>query len=176
MKKNIFFSILVLALSGLWLAAQQKPAATRNAPAAPAVPSAAETAATPAAPAAPPAGDLNYKYEIKGRRDPFRALDVSSNFQSTQAPIVRPPGLKGNLISEINLVGIVRSGTGLVAMAQGYRNRALLLHSKDSLYDGTVVEVRSDAVIFSQTLKDDEGKTMTQQIIKKLQPTRGEGK
>lgn len=170
MKKNIFFSILALVVCALWLSAQQK---TEKAPTAP--PKAAPAAAAEA-PAVPPAGDLNYKYEVKGRRDPFRSLDVASNFQTTQAPIVRPAGLKGNLISEIKLVGIVKTASGLVAMAQGYRNRALFLHTNDSLYDGKIIEVRRDAVVFSQMLTDDEGKTMTQQVIKKLQPTRGEGK
>jgi Tfp pilus assembly protein PilP len=103
-------------------------------------------------------------------------LDVAVSFQTTQAPIVRPPGLKGQLVSEIQLVGIVETSSGILAMAQGYRNRAFFLHANDTLYDGKVVEIRKDAVVFAQLLKDAQGKTMTQQVVKKLQPTRGEGR
>jgi hypothetical protein len=125
---------------------------------------------------AQPEGDFNYKYEMRGRRDPFRPLDIVSSFLTTQAPIVRLPGLKGQMISEIKLVGIVQSSSGMLAMSQGFKNRTYFLHPNDVLYDGKVLEIHKDAVIFSQTLKDTEGKIMTQQVVKKLQPTRGEGK
>jgi Tfp pilus assembly protein PilP len=120
---------------------------------------------------------MNYKYEIRGRRDPFRPLDVAAaSFQTTQVPMVRPPGLKGQLVSEIRLVGIVETRSGILAMVQGYRSRTFFLHANDALYDGKVAEIRKDAVVFSQILKDTQGKTMTQQVVKKLQPTRGEGR
>ena len=108
--------------------------------------------------------------------DPFKALDVVSTFQTTQAPIVRPPGLKGQLIVEIRLVGIVQTPNGMLAMTQGYKNRTYFLHPNDALYDGKVLDIRKDGVVFLQVLKDTEGKTSTQQVVKKLQQTRGEGR
>src|SRR3989442_627 len=53
-------------------------------------------------------GVVNYRYEVKGRRDPFRTLDVVNSIQAAAAPVVRPPGIKGQLVSEIKLVGIVK--------------------------------------------------------------------
>jgi Tfp pilus assembly protein PilP len=179
MKKSALITLLTLMCCCLWLTAQQKPVQQDKGVASAKAAQAPGPIAKPAAPSpAPlaPAGDMNYKYEVKGRRDPFRPLDAVTTFQATQAPIVRPPGLKGQLVSEIRLVGIIKSSTGTVAMVQGYRSRSFFLHPNDTLYDGKVVEVRKDAVVFSQVLKDVQGKTMTQQIIKKLQPTRGEGK
>jgi Tfp pilus assembly protein PilP len=180
MKKSALITLLTLTCSCLWLTAQQKSLQQdKGAASSKAAAQAPEPVAKPGTPApAPvaPAGDMNYKYEVKGRRDPFRPLDAVTTFQATQAPIVRPPGLKGQLVSEIKLVGIIKSSTGTVAMVQGYRSRSFFLHPNDTLYDGKVVEVRKDAVVFSQILKDAQGKSMTQQIIKKLQPTRGEGK
>ena len=116
-----------------------------------------------------------YKYEAKGRRDPFRSLDVTATVQASAAPTVRPPGLKGQLVSEINLSGIVKSKNQYMAMATGYRGKTYFLQPNDDLYDGKVTEIKSDAVIFSQTLTDSQGKRLSQRVVKKLYPTRGEG-
>ena len=117
----------------------------------------------------------SYKYEAKGRRDPFRSLDVTNSIQTTSAPIVRPPGLKGQLVSEISLVGIVQSKGEYLAMATGYRGKTYFVRPKDELYDGRVMQIRSDAVVFNQILTDSQGKKLSQQVVKKLYPTRGEG-
>lgn len=119
---------------------------------------------------------LNYRYEAKGRRDPFKSLDVVTAIQATTAPIVRPPGLKGQLVSEINVVGIVKSKDGYMALANGYRGKTFFIHSKDELYDGKVLQIKSDTVVFSQTLTDNLGRKITHEVVKKLYPTRGEGK
>ena len=116
-----------------------------------------------------------YKYEAKGRRDPFRSLDVSATIQASAAPTVRAPGLKGQLVSEINLAGIVKSKNQYMAMGTGYRGKTYFLKPNDDLYDGKVIEIKSDAVIFSQTLTDGKGRRLSQRVVKKLYPTRGEG-
>jgi hypothetical protein len=95
--------------------------------------------------------------------------------QAASAPIVRPPGLKGQLVSEIILVGIVKKKGVYTALSTGYRGKTFFIHSNDDLYDGKVVEIRTDAVIMNQYLTDSHGKKITQQIVKKLYPTRGEG-
>ncbi|PYV92574.1 MAG: hypothetical protein DMG05_04360 [Acidobacteria bacterium] len=130
------------------------------------------------APATASTGDpsvANYKYEAKGRRDPFRTLDVVNSIQITAAPLVRPPGIKGQLVSEIRIVGIVKSKGNIMAIAEGYRGRTFFIHPKDDLYDGKVIEIRNDSVVFTQTLTDSLGKKVSRQVVKKLYPTRGEG-
>jgi Tfp pilus assembly protein PilP len=117
----------------------------------------------------------SYKYESKGRRDPFRSLDIVTTVQASAAPIVRQPGLKGQLVSEINLVGIVKSRNQFLAMATGFRGKTFFIRASDELYDGKVKEIRSDAVVFSQLLTDSQGKKLSQQVVKKLHSTRGEG-
>ena len=139
-------------------------------------PTANSTSSVPAAsPSANEAAVPNYKYEIKGRRDPFRSLDVTRTIQAASAPIVRPPGLRGQLVSEIKVVGIVKSKGGLLAIVQGYRNKTFFVHANDVLYDGKVLEIRNDVVILNQTLTDNLGKQISKQVVKKLYPTRGEG-
>jgi Tfp pilus assembly protein PilP len=141
-----------------------------------AAPSPAASGTVVQAPAVQEAPAMNYKYEAKGRRDPFRNLDVATSVQSASAPIVRPPGIKGQLVSEIILVGIVKEKGVYMALSTGYRGKTFFIHVNDDLYDGKVIEIRNDAVIMNQYLTDSHGKKITQQIVKKLYPTRGEGK
>lgn len=182
MNRKLSTLCVVLAWMGTAIHAQQSnkpaPPAKANTPQSRAVQQPATTSPSGVSAAASAANETampGYKYEIKGRRDPFRSLDVTRTIQAVTAPIVRPPGLKGQLISEIKVTGIVRSKGGLMAIVEGFRNKTFFIHANDVLYDGKVVEIRSDAVIFDQTLTDNLGKKVSQQIVKKLYPTRGEG-
>jgi len=168
---GIPFFILVICF-GVTQAAAQQPAKPKQAEKAPTPPAQVAPAPTPPSQAVVVP---TYKYEAKGRRDPFRSLDVSETVQVSAAPAVRPPGLKGQLVSEINLAGIVKSKNQYMAMATGYRGKTYFLQPNDELYDGKVIEIKSDAVIFSQTLTDGQGRKLSQRVVKKLYPTRGEG-
>jgi Tfp pilus assembly protein PilP len=175
-RKNLFLSLMVL-VAFLWVSPFAK--AQHAEPSPKTAKEAGPTPTAPAAPVAAPAGQeapaMNYKYEAKGRRDPFRNLDVATSVQAASAPIVRPPGLKGQLVSEITLVGIVKKKGLYTALSTGYRGKTFFIHSNDDLYDGKVIEIRNDTVILNQYLTDSHGKKITQQIVKKLYPTRGEG-
>lgn len=172
MKPTVFATYVFVVCFGFTQALAQQPAKSSQgkAPAAPAQAAPATPVPTSQAVVVP-----TYKYEAKGRRDPFRSLDVAATIQASTAPTVRAPGLKGQLVSEINLAGIVKSKNQYMAMATGYRGKTYFLQPNDDLYDGKVIEIKSDAVIFSQTLTDSQGKKLSQRVVKKLYPTRGEG-
>ena len=173
MKQTVLATCVLVICFGFAEALAQQPAKSipgEKTPAAPAHAAPATPVPTSQAVVVP-----TYKYEAKGRRDPFRSLDVSATIQASTAPAVRAPGLKGQLISEINLAGIVKSKNQYMAMATGYRGKTYFLQPNDDLYDGKVIEIKSDAVVFSQTLTDSQGKRLSQRVVKKLYPTRGEG-
>ena len=173
MKQTVLATCLLVFSFGFAQALAQQPAKSipgKKTPAAPAHAAPATPVPTSQAVVVP-----TYKYETKGRRDPFRSLDVSATIQASTAPAVRAPGLKGQLVSEINLAGIVKSKNQYMAMATGYRGKTYFLQPNDDLYDGKVIEIKSDAVVFSQTLTDSQGKRLSQRVVKKLYPTRGEG-
>jgi Tfp pilus assembly protein PilP len=172
MKKTILAGlVLLLALAPGDARAQQT---SESAPA-DKVPAAAPATTPTQVPPSQAVVVPTYKYEAKGRRDPFRSLDVSETIQASTAPAVRLPGLRGQLVSEINLAGIVKSRNQYMAMATGYRGKTYFLQPNDELYDGKVVEIRSDAVVFNQTLTDGQGRKLSQRVVKRLYPTRGEG-
>ena len=164
MLSRIAVTLLVICLAKAGLA-QQKPVTSP-------APDKKEVAAPVTAATVVP----GYRYEAKGRRDPFRNLDLESTVQTMAAPALRPPGLRGQLVSEINLVGIVKSKGAFTAMATGFRGKTLFIHENDTLYDGKVMQIRNDAVVFSQNLTDNQGRKLTQQVVKKLYSTRGEAK
>jgi len=173
MKQKVLATYVLVICFGFAEALAQQAGKSNRGEKAPAAPAQAVPATT-----VPPSQAVvvpTYKYEAKGRRDPFRSLDVSATVQASAAPTVRPPGLKGQLVSEINLAGIVKSKNQYMAMATGYRGKTYFLQPNDDLYDGKVIEIKSDAVIFSQTLTDGQGKRLSQRVVKKLYPTRGEG-
>src|SRR5262245_24967242 len=172
MKHTVLATHLLLLCSAFAEAQAQQPAKSVPSDKSPATAQAASAAPAPASRAVVVP---TYKYEAKGRRDPFRSLDVSASVQASAAPTVRPPGLKGQLVSEINLAGIVKSKNQYMAMATGYRGKTYFLQPNDDLYDGKVIEIKSDSVVFSQTLTDSQGKRLSQRVVKKLYPTRGEG-
>ena len=174
MRQTLLATYVLVFHFGFAHALAQQPAKSNPGAKAPAAPAHA-TPATAPVPTSQAVVVPTYKYEAKGRRDPFRSLDVSATIQASTAPAIRAPGLKGQLVSEINLAGIVKSKNQYMAMATGYRGKTYFLQPNDDLYDGKVIEIKSDAVVFSQTLTDSQGKRLSQRVVKKLYPTRGEG-
>jgi len=173
MKQTVPATYILVICFGFAEALAQQPAKSNQGDKAQTVP--AQAAPSTSVPPSQAVLVPTYKYEAKGRRDPFRGLDVNEAIQVSAAPAVRPPGLKGQLVSEINLAGIVKSKEQYMAMATGYRGKTYFLQPNDELYDGKVIEIKSDAVIFSQTLTDGKGRRLSQRVVKKLYPTRGEG-
>lgn len=134
----------------------------RYRPAAPAV-----EAATATAPA-PPARPTAYPYRAEGRRDPFRVPQAPASVPPAAPAAVRPRGLKGQRVSELRLVGLVEAGGEYTALAIGLQDRSFLLKKGDRLFDGRVLEIRLDGVVFSHRVENDAAGTRTRRVVKKL--------
>jgi hypothetical protein len=137
--------------------------APANATKAPVAPASAQGAAkvpgTPPQTAAkvedpPPALSVppGYRYEPRGRRDPFvnPIPRQQAGVQQESVPLVRPDGLPGVLVSEVKLSGIVHS-------ADKEMNKVMLVVGKntyfakkgDRLFDGVIKEIRPNEVVFT---------------------------
>jgi len=126
----------------------------------------------PPAMAVPP----SYKFQTRGRRDPFvnpvpKPVDKK---EEQKPPIVRPPGLKGVMLSEANVTAIVVSRqapefTRTMISAPG--GKSYFAHKGDALYDATIKDIQRDAVVFVLSSKDREGRITTQEVVRKLRPT-----
>lgn len=95
-----------------------------------------------------------YSYDPEGRRDPFKSLLQSSDADMARGP--RPEGVPGLLIDEIRLIGIYRLRDGHLAQVQAAdQQMSFLLKEGDRLFDGEVVSIDSDEVVFRQDVGDD---------------------
>jgi hypothetical protein len=117
-----------------------------------------------------------YKYEPRGRRDPFVNPIPKPAVPEPEIPIVRPPGLRGVLVSEANIIGIVtaQDPSMTVAVIQAPGNKTYFAARGDELYDAVVKEIQTDAVIFTVTGSPKDAKNPPREIVRKLRSTPGE--
>lgn len=116
---------------------------------------------------------VGFDYEARGRRDPFRSLLV--DLGAVSAPSVRPPGLPGYLISEVELKAIAAVQGRWHAMVIALDQRAYFLEVGTELFDGHVVQIGPAEVIFEQIVPDLTGARRSRQVVKRLRTTDGGG-
>jgi Tfp pilus assembly protein PilP len=106
-----------------------------------------------------------YTYEVGGRRDPFRSLLVRNPSEKDR---VRPPGLAGVLVDELELQGTIKIKQGWVAMMRGPDNKSHLVRKGTTLFDGEVVEVSGSEVTFRQNVNDPTNPKPFREVVKAL--------
>jgi len=131
---------------------QASKAAAAKVPAKPAETKAAETPAAAPKPA--------------GKRDPF------------VSPIVAMPGPHGGAvcstgkrclaIGEMQLQGIVKTPSGMIAVVENQAKRTYFLHENDAVFNGTVVKITGDSVVFRENTTDNLGKASSREVVKRV--------
>jgi len=116
-----------------------------------------------------------------GRRDPFKAwVPASSSSHLTAGGISGslPAGIRGLVISELRLEGIVRqeSANTLIAVVTNYTKRAYFLRVSDTVYNGVVSKITPLAVYFNENTLDSSGRVATHEVEIKLGSAPGEGR
>jgi len=119
----------------------------------------------PAKPAEPEPAAPPYTYEVGGRRDPFRSLLVRNTVDRDRA---RPPGLAGVMVDEVELQGTVRTKSGWIAMVRASDNRSYLLRKGQALFDGEVMEITANEVVFRQNVNDPTDPKPFREVSKSL--------
>jgi len=110
----------------------------------------------------------SYSYDPAGRRDPFRSLLVRAE---RGMPGQRPPGIAGIAIDDVILQGLWRTRAGYVAQVRGTDNKSYLLRAGDQLFDGEVLRIGPNEVIFRQILNDPQSVKPFRDITKQLNAT-----
>jgi hypothetical protein len=108
-----------------------------------------------------------FSYDPAGRRDPFRSL-IEKVDETRTGP--RPNGIAGMLISEVDLVGIVRDPEGDLAFFNGSDNRGYFLRVGEKLYDGQIIRIdpKNRRVIFRQEVNDPRLIKPFREVVKEL--------
>jgi hypothetical protein len=175
---RLFCAGVVLAafVSSAALAQQELPAAGTGRPVEegqePAEGQQEDTGGVVAAPEAVPEGielveGSGFRYDSRGRRDPFVSLALGVNVLS---PDVRPPGLSGMLIQEVNLDGIVKTVDGFIAMIEGTDNKSYFAREGERLYDGIIETIEDGRVVFRQEINDPLRIEKFHRVEKRLHP------
>jgi AMIN domain len=147
-------------------AASPKTEPKKDAKAAAPAKTAAVAAAVPA-PAGKPAEPVKPKAEEKkwamdGKRDPFFSPVVHQEGSGCST------GKKCLEINAINLRGVVKSDNGFIAVVTNNIGKAYFLRENDPVFNGYVVRITGDSVVFQETVQDKLGKTSTHEVVKKI--------
>jgi hypothetical protein len=103
------------------------------------------------------------KYAMSGKRDPFLSPVVSRQSGSGCST-----GKKCLDIEAIALHGVVRSDAGMIAVVTNGLNKAYFLRENDPVFNGYVVKITGDSVVFKETFQDRLGKPFTRDVVKKI--------
>ena len=112
-----------------------------------------------------------YTYDPGARRDPFRSLLRKRTKDDGQRE--RPDGIPGLLIAELRIEGIFILDNGPVAQVKSASERtSFLLRPGDELWDGDVVRITLDEVVFKQSVNDPTALKPFREVIKRLNPSK----
>jgi hypothetical protein len=161
MKYKIFLALLVFGcITGLAIAATET--------AKPGVQLAANTTKPDDKKAdQPETYDINYVYDPAGRRDPFVNLLTGVKVKGPKVP----PGAL--TVGDAKIVGITRNQNSFVAIIVGADNKARFMKVGDKLYDGAIIGIEADKVIFRQDFTEDNPAApglRSKEVVKRLNP------
>jgi Tfp pilus assembly protein PilP len=123
-------------------------------------PAAKPAAATAPAPTAPKPPEK--KWAMNGKRDPFFSPVVQASGSGCST------GKKCLEIGNINLRGVVKSDSGFIAVVTNSLNKAYFLRENDPVFNGYVVKITGDSVVFQETVEDKLGKPFTREVVKRI--------
>ncbi|MFQ5742814.1 MAG: hypothetical protein ACE5HV_04410 [Acidobacteriota bacterium] len=113
----------------------------------------------------------NLSYSAAGRRDPFRSLLAAA--QELSAPTVRPYGLPGFMISEVDLKAVARVQGRWHCLLIGPDQKAYFGEVGSELFDGHIMEIGPGEVYFEQQVADLLGARRTRRVVKQLRSLGG---
>lgn len=102
------------------------------------------------------------KWAMNGKRDPFFSPVVQQNGSGCST------GKKCLEIGNINLRGVVKSENGFIAVVTNNLNKAYFLRENDPVFNGYVVRITGDSVVFQETVQDKLGKPFTREVTKRI--------
>jgi type IV pilus assembly protein PilP len=117
----------------------------------------------------PPPETAEYRYEARGRRDPFRSVLETKRDKKALADL---PPLQRLELSDMQLSGIVWGTMGYAALittpdGKGYTVRTGTILGPRG---GVVKKITKTEIIIQETIEDIFGAKKTRQIVKELHP------
>jgi Tfp pilus assembly protein PilP len=104
------------------------------------------------------------KINAAGRRDPFISPVVNLGAVGSGCST----GKRCLAIDQIALRGVVKSDNGMIAVVVNAMDKAYFLRENDPVFNGYVVRITGDSIIFKETFHDKLGKPLTRDITKTI--------
>lgn len=106
------------------------------------------------------------KLPSPGRRDPFVSPLAAAAARGPGAGCTT--GKRCLLVDQIVLKGIVQMRTGNFALVENISRRPYVLHENDSLFNGSVLKITGDSVVFREESNDILGRPVSKEVVKKV--------
>ncbi|HUK25130.1 MAG TPA: hypothetical protein VLV49_11155 [Terriglobales bacterium] len=101
---------------------------------------------------------------LTGLRDPFLSPVVLQSAEGSGCST----GKKCLDIGQIVLKGVVKSDAGMIAVVVNALDKAYFLHENDPVFNGYVLRITGDSVVFRETYQDKLGKPETREVTKRI--------
>ena len=102
-----------------------------------------------------------------GKRDPF--VSPISTASGTPLPASNcTSGKRCLVIDQLILRGVVRTASGMIAVVANSINKAYFLRENDPVFNGYVVRITGDSVVFKENTVDRAGHQGTREVVKKV--------
>jgi Tfp pilus assembly protein PilP len=111
-----------------------------------------------------PKTDAPRQVNLTSRRDPFVSPVVNRSMLGSGCAT----GKRCLAIDQINLRGVVKADSGMIAVVVNSLNKAYFLRENDPVFNGFVVKITGDSIIFKETIQDRLGKSTTREVTKKI--------
>jgi Tfp pilus assembly protein PilP len=104
------------------------------------------------------------KISAAGRRDPFISPVVNMGAVGSGCS----SGKRCLTIDQIALKGVVKSDNGMIAVVVNAMDKAYFLRENDPVFNGYVVKITGDSIVFKETFHDKLGKPLTRDVTKTI--------
>lgn len=99
-----------------------------------------------------------------GRRDPFISPVVNLGAIGSGCS----SGKRCLAIDQIALKGVVKAEVGMIAVVVNAMDKAYFLRENDPVFNGYVVKITGDSIVFKETFHDKLGKPLTRDVTKTI--------
>jgi len=101
---------------------------------------------------------------VAGRRDPFVSPVVTLSATGSGCS----SGKRCLAIDQVALKGVVKSDSGMIAVVVNSMDKAYFLHENDPVFNGYVLKITGDSIVFKETFHDKLGKALTRDVTKTI--------
>ena len=103
-----------------------------------------------------------------GRRDPFVSVIVRASPNGPGASAC-DSGKRCLVIGQTSVKGVVKAANGMIAVVEG-RGKTYFLRENDPVFDGFVLKITDDSVVFRENGMDNLGNQTTHEVVKSVNP------